>query len=324
MKRYITIDDFIDTYGKLRQRGLGFITSKFSTNGLQRTRSAFNETAHQASNWWHVPAIQQRWNLMISGDTAVNFKQHLVKNHLKNQQNLHLISFGSGDCSHELELAQYECFSDVTCVDIAPNRLKTARDNVNESHKAQLHFINESIYDFRPETTYDIVFFNASLHHFKEIHELIASFIIPILNNDGLLVINEYVGADRLQFPQHQMKAINQALQFIPKKYRKRYKRNAFKNRFYGSGLLRMIIADPSECVDSSSILPAIHKHFTTIEEKSYGGNILMNALKDISYHFEELNPEKQQILNELFDLEDAYLKDHQSDFVYGVYQKMA
>lgn len=323
MKRYITLDDFVDTYGKLRQRGLGFITSKFSTNELARTKSAFNETAHQASNWWHIPAVTKRWNEMISGDAQVNFKQHLVEKHLKNRKDLSLISFGSGDCSHELELAQYDCFSNVTCVDIASNRLDTARSNVNDTHKAQLHFINESIYELQLDTTYDIVFFNASLHHFKNIPQLIKDFILPLLKTDGLLVINEYVGADRLQFPKHQIKAINEALQLIPKRYRKRYKRNAFKNNFYGSGLLRMIMADPSECVDSSSILPAIHNNFKTLEEKSYGGNILMNALKDISYHFEEINLEKQEILTELFAFEDAYLKHHQSDFIYGVYQKM-
>lgn len=323
MKRYITLDDFLDTYGKLKQRGLGFITSKFSANELARTKSAFNETAHQASNWWHIPAVTKRWNEMISSDAQVNFKQHLVEKHLKNKAGLSLISFGSGDCSHELELAQYDCFSNVTCVDIASNRLETARANVNDSHKAQLHFINESIYELQLDTTYDLVFFNASLHHFKDIHHLIEQFILPLLNKDGLLVINEYVGADRLQFPNHQIKAINQALQFIPRKYRKRYQRNAVKNHFYGSGLWRMIVADPSECVDSSSILPAIHKNFKTLEEKSYGGNILMNTLKDISYHFEEINPETQKILNDLFAFEDDYLKHHQSDFIYGVYEKV-
>ena len=82
-----------------------------------------------------------------------------------------------------------------------------------------------------------------------------------------------------------------------------------------------MILADPSECIDSSSILPTIHTHFKTIDERPYGGNILMHVLKDISHHFTELNSEKNQILDSLFKFENEYLKDKSSDFVFGIYQ---
>jgi hypothetical protein len=79
-------------------------------------------------------------------------------------------------------------------------------------------------------------------------------------------------------------------------------------------------MADPSECIDSGSIMPSIHKHYNTIVEKPYGGNLLMSALRDISHHFFELNEEKAQILNQLFLLEDNYLKENQSDFMFGIY----
>ena len=83
-----------------------------------------------------------------------------------------------------------------------------------------------------------------------------------------------------------------------------------------------MIIADPSECVESSSILPVIHQYYDVVEESALGNNILMTALKDISHHFLDLDPEKEKILNDLFAFEDKYLKDHSSDFVFGIYQK--
>ena len=47
-----------------------------------------------------------------------------------------------------------------------------------------------------------------------------------------------------------------------------------------------------------------------------------MTVLKDISHHFLELNDEKSLILNKLFDFEDIYLKNHSSDFIFGVYKK--
>ena len=84
-----------------------------------------------------------------------------------------------------------------------------------------------------------------------------------------------------------------------------------------------MMVADPSECIDSNNILPAIHKNFKTIEEKPFGGNLLMSALKDIAHHFVQLDARKKEILDDLFKLEDEYIKDNPSDFVFGIYEKI-
>ena len=75
-------------------------------------------------------------------------------------------------------------------------------------------------------------------------------------------------------------------------------------------------------CIDSASIIPSLHKDFNPIVEKGFGGNILMNVLKDLSHHFVDTNEEKIEILNALFEFEDDYLKSNKSDFVFGIYQK--
>ena len=80
---------------------------------------------------------------------------------------------------------------------------------------------------------FDIVFFHASLHHFDKIHDFVAGKIKNSLKSDGLLVINEYVGPTRLQFPKHQIRKINEALSVIPKDYRARYKSNTLKNKLF-------------------------------------------------------------------------------------------
>ena len=72
----------------------------------------------------------------------------------------------------------------------------------------------------------------------------------------------------------------------------------------------------------SEHILPAIHRHFEVVEEKGYGGNLLMPVLKDISQHFVQPDEGQQKILNRLFAYEDAYLKNNPSDFVFGIYKK--
>ncbi len=101
------------------------------------------------------------------------------------------------------------------------------------------------------------------------------------------------------------------------------YKSKIYKNKYYGSGILRMIISDPTECIESDKILPLIHSKFKILEEKGYGGNLLMPVLKDIAHHFIYLNDKKRDILEKLFRYEDEYIKEHKSDFVLGVYEKI-
>ena len=319
----ITKDDIIETYAKLRQRGLGFILKKLNLSGRDRTLGAFDETAVSSANWWIVPRVLERWNKLQTGDENVNYKQYLMKEHFANRDKLRMVSFGSGNCNHELELAGYEQFSEVICVDIARNRLDEAALVARDKGIRNVQFLCKDIneFDFQKEE-YDLVHFNQSLHHFENVEELLSLKIKPSLKSDGILLINEFVGPNRIQYPPEQIKAIREAVKLIDKEYRTRFKTNMVKSGYSGSGWLRMIIADPSECVDSAGIIPALHKHFRVIEEKPYGGNILMGALKDISHHFLDLDQRKSEILDRLFAFEDEYIKDKQSDFVFGLYGK--
>ena len=321
--RLFTIDDFIDLYSKSRQRGFDYLMSKLSFNKLSRTKSAFNQDEIIHSNWWIVPLVRKRWNRLISGNENIIYEEFLVNEVLSNDKKIKMLSVGSGVCSHELVLAKSPQFKEITCVDLAQNRLNEAKKIADKNGLKNIQFECANIYNhLKKGIKYDIIFFHQSLHHFDSISEFISDSICNSLTPNGKLIINEFVGSTRLQFPKNQIKAINDALKIIPKKYRKRFKTALYKNKFYGSGLIRMIQADPSECIDSINIMPSIYKSFNPLVEKPYGGNILMNVLKDISHHFVEMNDEKEKILYDLFEFEDDFLKSNTSDFIFGVYQK--
>lgn len=319
--RLITTDDVIDVLAKGKQRGLSFLFSKLTLDKLGRTKSAFDKSAIKHSNWWIIPEVKERWNKLITGNPKVAYETFMMNGYFKNKKNLRIISIGSGSCSHELELASYPNFDEIVCVDIADNRLKEAQKIAQNKNLKNISFICANALEYPFKSNFDIVFFHSSLHHFDDISALIPNKIIPLLKSGGHLIINEYVGPTRLQHPRQQIQVINQGLKIIPSKFRKRYKTEWTKNRYRGSGLIRMILADPSECIDSASILPTIHTHFNPIEERPYGGNLLMHVLKDISHHFIEIESEKKEILNSLFDFEDKYLESNSSDFVFGIYQ---
>lgn len=320
--RLLTFDDIIDTYAKLNQRGMNFIASKFKGNDIERAKTAFNHENIHSSNWWIIPKIKERWNLMVTGDKNVDFIDFTVYNFLNNKQKLKMLSLGSGNCISELKFASFNNFDKILCTDIPEIPLKNAKSVAIKKQLKNIEFEVQDANTFSfPKNYYDIVYFRASLHHFKNIDNLVGKLIKDTLKPNGLLIIDEYVGPNRIQLPKYQIIAINKAIKIIPKEFRKRYKLNLHKNKVYGPGIIRMKIADPSECVESEKILPAIHNNYRTVFEGNYGGNILMTTLKDIAHHFIDLTKKKEQILNKLFAFEAEYLKDHSSDFVFGIYE---
>lgn len=321
MKRLITLDDFIETYTKLHQRGLGFISSKFRLSDLERAKTAFNHLNIESANCWIIPSVVKRWNYLLSGGKDLSTEQFVFTQFIKGKQNLKVLSLGSGSCRSELILAEHQNIEEMLCIDIAEKPLHEAKKRAEIRKLNNIKFKAQDINNyFFTENYFDIIYMKSSLHHFKGVDNLIGNLITKALKKNGVLIINEYVGPNRLQFPRHQIKAINEAIQLIPKKYRKRYKVNLNKNRVYGAGWIRMILADPSECIDSESIKPALKKYYNKVYEAGYGGNILTLCLKDLAHHFVELNEEKEDILNKLFEFEDNYLKKYPSDFIFGVY----
>lgn len=318
----VTLEDFRDIYLKGVQRGMPFLLSKLSLSGKRRTKSSFNETDIRIDSWSMIPAVRRRFNLLITGDENMTYEEYLSGKLIPSGQKIRMLSVGSGVCSHEIRLATLNPHWDITCVDFSEQLIEEASRIATEKGLENMRFVVADILTYPlAENSFDLVFFNESLHHFKNMEGFLQR-IHQVLIPSGWLVINEYVGANRMLYPKHQIEAINQGLDLIDKPYRQMFCSNLYKNKYYGSGRLRMIISDPSECVESEHILPSIHAIFSIKEEKSYGGNILMPLLKDLSHHFLELDGQKQLVLQQLFDFEDHYLQSYPSDFVFGVYEK--
>ena len=104
------------------------------------------------------------------------------------------------------------------------------------------------------------------------------------LKKDGLLAFEEYVGPNRFQWRTEQLDAVNDLLARIPARYRKRYGLSVEKVRVKPPGLLRMWLADPSEAVDSESILPFVQDNFEILEIKNMGGTIAHALFHDIQF----------------------------------------
>jgi len=320
----VTADDFTETLAKLRQRGGRFLLSKLNPSGLARTQGTFDDPGLQTANWWIVPAVRARWNAKITGDPARPYEPYVVHKYLRGRAGLHLCSLGSGSCSHELAFARHPEFGLVECVDITPALLGNAAERAAAEGLRNLRFamrdVNRQAW---PTATYDAVLFHSALHHFRRVPKLVAH-VRQALKPGGLLILNDYVGPNRLQWTTAQLAAANDLLAQLPASHRRRYKSSQLKTRITGPGRLRMRLADPSEAVESERILPAVRNEFAVLEEKAVGGNLLALVLKDIAHHFLADDPITRELLHLLFEAEDAFLASYPSDLVFGVYQKPA
>lgn len=319
---FITWYDFVDLWYKLRERGTGYAAKKLVSDAESRIKSTWDDDELPGSNWWQVDAVRKRWNQLITGSEAVIYPDYVVQRFLSGRAGLRMLSIGCGTGQRELEFGKHACFKKIDAFDIAPRAIEDANRSAKELNITSCNFFVGDVYkDTWPDNHYDVVLFHSSLHHFRNIESLLEK-VKETLKKEGLVIINEYAGADRFQFSHSRKKYVGEVYKTsIPAVFKRRKITNVLKRKVYFPGLLRMIISDPSEAVESSTILPLMQKKFRLAEQKNYGGNLLTFILKDIAHHFNK--PETQPLLKELFLLEDKLMeKEQQSDFVFAVYRK--
>jgi len=316
----ISPGDIIDLSEKIRLRGLGYLARRLSFSSSDRIRAAWDNTGSHPTNWWNIPLIRRRWNALISGDPDIDYPVHVMKHHLSGRKGLRMLSPGCGHGSKELRFAAFEAFNQIEGFDLSPRSIATAREAARNEGHGNVRFCVGNAHDFSyGQEQWDMVLFDSSLHHVRHLKKVLNA-VCDSLTPDGILVINEYVGPNRLQFPKEQLNAAVEALRSLPAIRRTRWQSTRVKTSIYRSGFLRTVLADPSEAVCSEAILPEVKKRFRLIEERPYGGNILALVLKDIAHHFFGEDPETETLLTRLFTIEDNYLREHASDHLFAVY----
>lgn len=317
----ISRDDFETLFTQLKRRGWKLLMNAVKANSLNRATVYWDSYESSGSNWWEIPAVRNRWNLKISGNSEVAWEDYVAEKYFHNKNNLKLLSVGCGTGTKERVFARYPQFSCITGIDISPQSIRKAIENADQDNLVHLQYRcgDFAKIDFPPEH-FDVVLFYSSLHHFSNIESLIQRKVLSVLKPGGKVIIFEYTGPNRFQYTKEQLKAGNKALSMVPEYLRTR-KNGPVKEKIYRPGWLRMWLNDPSEAPHSEEILPVLRKFMHVLEEKPVGGAILHSLLKGIAHNFNNKTPEATRQLEILSGLEDEfYEKSGQSDFWFGVY----
>lgn len=321
-KSYVSWGDFLDVYHKTRQKGLYWLFSKFKVKSSSRTKSKW-DFYDSTSDFWLIPEMQEHWNTIISGDKHIQYEDYVAQKYLNGKSNLKMLSIGCGAGSHERRFAKYNCFSSIEAVDVSPESISSAKKIAeDEDLDIKYHLGDFKKIDFLKES-YDLILFSSSLHHFDSVFSTLQDYVKPLLSKEGILVVFEYVGPNRLQWTKKQLFKSNELLANLPKKYKLLYDYKTVKRKVYRPGILRMLLVDPSEAPDSENIVSSLNSIFKVLEQKDLGTNICHLLLKGIAHNFVNNEPQTKKLISFLITEETKFVKENlSSDEIFGIYRK--
>jgi ubiquinone/menaquinone biosynthesis C-methylase UbiE len=135
-----------------------------------------------------------------------------------------------------------------------------------------------------------------ALHHILNLKHAIKQ-IHRSLKKEGVLVINEFIGARQFQFARKQVEMINRILRMLPERLRVDLWNGNVRTEFKVTPLSFMNEHDPSEAIRSDQIIEAVKRIFVIEEEIYYGGSLLHMLLHGIICNFDESKEEDASIL---------------------------
>jgi ubiquinone/menaquinone biosynthesis C-methylase UbiE len=312
---FINRHDFAELL-RLR-RVVSKLTHRLTLGRDARVVEVWSARATIPALWTDLDAVNRRINRMISGDGDTQYWDFVDRKYFSASSGLVGLSLGCGAGTREINWAGLGRFSRIDAYDVSPSQIEVATKTAAErGHGGVLNFKVGSVYDLLiPEGSYDVVFVEHALHHFTPLREVLAR-IERVLKPNGLFIVNEFVGPTRFQWTERQLEVINAALTLLPKKFRRTIGGAESKARNTRPSILRMLMSDPSEAVESARIRPLLQELFDVVEVRDYGGTALSLILSAIAQNFGD-DDESVRALSMLFDAEDLLLASGEltSDF---------
>lgn len=299
--------------------------SKVDKNTVAERWSEYSGASHDFSDemyWLALPSVMKRHQERACGRLPyLSWVEYCLNEFMPMLPARRMLSIGCGYGSLERQLHQLNAFQTCDAFDIAPMAIESAAKSAAAENMTNIIYRCADVEHIDLGTElYDAAWFSGSLHHISEL-ELVLGRVKRSLKPDGVLFVNEYVGANHFGFPPAQLAAIDHAFHLIPDRYRRSFApatRGQIVSVAPRPDPLEVRKADPSEAVRSSDILPVITQLFKVIAKNNCGGSILQFLLCGIAGNFREADPSSIAVLNMLLTIEDVLIDTGhlESDFV--------
>lgn len=210
------------------------------------------------------------------------------------------LSIGCGTGGLERHLHSLGVAREIVGIDEGESLVRHARDEARASGMDIRYVLGDARAFLRQNTgAFDAVFFHQSLHHFDGLDDLMLA-VRRALKPDGFLYVDEYIGPARNEWSIARLLLPNAAYRLLPRDFRRPHLIRAPINR-----------EDPTEAIQSSSIVRAIEREFRIVHRRDYGGNLLDILFPNLRHPGEPKGPEPSRFdsgVAMLIDLEDVLL----------------
>lgn len=281
-----------------------------------------------AGNAASLGSMHAYYNRLVTGDPNLHFLQYFKDKYIARRPDIRVASFGSGSGHLERSLIAnfgYECAA-IDGYELNPKLVEVSNAKAAEIGASHLRYRVADLNAIQvPLASYDVAIFFHSLHHVENLEQCLDCVRVA-LKPGGVLLIVDYVGPNRLQYSDEQLRYATTLLHLLPARYRLSADGTTTKKAASRQAAHQVIAEDPSEAVRSEDIVPALDQRFERVEFHSLGGSVLNHVFKGIATNFDESSSEDLTLIQLLQDMEEWLERNGQvgPDFVFAVYRPKA
>lgn len=269
-----------------------------------------DEWVKHGLQWTHLPAIKARLCEQVTGEASIEPLEWLfgVVSAYRPLPLRRVLFLGCGQGRDERVVARSGWAEEIVAIDLSAHALDRARAKAANASiryvQADMNCMPVGKPGFEPGS-FDAVLGISSVHHCANLEHLYAS-VATLLAPGGWFFLDEYVGPDRFQCANSQVRLMNQLLDMLPDHLR-RTSDGQLKGNLWRPSVAEVVAVDPSEAIRSSEILPLLDRHFEALEYRPYGGALLRVMLAAIAQNF--MNAEGEPYLHALLRAEDELFR---------------
>jgi ubiquinone/menaquinone biosynthesis C-methylase UbiE len=270
------------------------------------------EQAPRRDRWVYSDFVHSILNERIIGKRVKGPNRGLnmaLKTRLGDRVLGHGVSVGGGTGLKEMRLIKQGFVERFTIFDLSVYRIEQGVALAKESGlEDRVKFVRADPFESPPDTQYDFVHWQAALHHMFDVDHAVR-WSREVLLPKGIMYVNEYVGPNRMQYSDEMVELASRIRALLPERYFSGGRNPNVKRRCVRPKLETVVANDPSECVDSESILPSLRAHFPEMELWLQGGIGYSMALTNLIANFDEDKEEDLEWLSAIMGIDGMLSK---------------
>ncbi|KCZ87581.1 class I SAM-dependent methyltransferase [Hyphomonas johnsonii] len=237
------------------------------------------------ANYWFYPQICGHFNKRVCGKPLPRVSDGLHARLEGIGTFEKAVSVGCGRATKEQDLLRRGIVENFDLFDLSDARLADAEARYTAKGLAdRTRFNCSDAFASTPHETYDLVYWNSSLHHMQDTVAAVE-WSWNVLKPGGLFAMFEFTGPTRWQWTDENLSYINRLRECLPERLLPKVDGKTQQRR--RPSVEKMIRRDPSEAADSENILPAIARFFPDAEVIHLGGSIYNMGLNGALPNFE-------------------------------------